>query len=109
MRNHVVATFTAIQTVPNTCKLSLPNQLLINHPVGLQPARDMVASWIMVRPVDDTALRIRFILTIELNSVATLQSFDAASDVYVMGNQQGLTRCKSEDKTLMAAADVVVG
>ena len=47
----------------------------------------MVAIWILVRPVDDTALRIRFILTIELNSVATLQSFDAVSDVNVMGNQ----------------------
>ncbi len=30
----------------------------------------MVTSWVMVGPVDDTSFRIRFILTIELNSVA---------------------------------------
>jgi len=87
---------------------SPPSQLLVNHPVVLQPSRDMVTTWVMVGPVDDAALGIRFILTMELNPVATAQRFDAASDVDVMGNQQGLTRCKSEDKPLMAAADIVV-
>ena len=68
----------------------------------------MVAIRVMVCPVDDAALWIRFILTIELNSIATAQCFDAVGDVDVMGDEQGLTRCKAEDKALMAAAVIVV-
>ena len=68
----------------------------------------MLAIRVMMCPVHDAALRIPFILTMERNSVATPQCFDTGSDVNVMGDKQGLTRCKSEDKALMAAAVIVV-
>jgi hypothetical protein len=50
----------------------------------------MVAIRVMVCPVDDATLWIRFILTIELNSIASAQCFDAVGDVDVMGDEQGL-------------------
>ena len=82
--------------------------LLVHHAVVLQPTRDVQAIRVMVCPVDDTALCIPFILTIERHSIATLQCFDTGSEVNVMGDKQGLTRCKSEDKALMAASVIVV-
>lgn len=75
----------------------------------LQPTGDVLAIRIMVCPMDDAAFLIPFILTIKGNSIGNPQCLDAGSDVYVMGDEQGLTRGKSEDEALMAAAVVVVG
>jgi hypothetical protein len=68
----------------------------------------VLALWITVCPVDHTTFRIPLILTIKRNSITTCQCFDAWSDIYVVGNEQGLTGGKSENKALMAAAVVVI-
>jgi hypothetical protein len=62
----------------------------------------------MVCPVDHTTFRIPLILTIKRHSITTRQGFNARSDIYVVGNEQGLTRGKSESKALMTAAVVVI-
>jgi hypothetical protein len=63
-----------------SCSHALRRQLLVYDAIVLQPTRDMRAIRVVVCPVDDTALRIRFILAIELNSLANpLASFHCVS------------------------------
>lgn len=68
----------------------------------------MLAIGIMVGPMNNTTLRIPLVLTKERNSVATLQRFDARSDVDIVCDKKGMPGGKPEDKSLVAASVVVV-
>lgn len=69
----------------------------------------MLALRITVCPVDHATLSIPLVLAIEDNTVAIVQCCDARSEIDIVGDQQGLTGGKPEDKALVTAAVVVVG
>ena len=62
----------------------------------------------MVRPMDDSALFVPDILAVKANAVAGLESIDARGDVEVVCNQQGLSRRKLNNESLVSPAVQIV-
>ena len=64
---------------------------------------------VMMRPMDDTALFVPDILTVEADTVAYLESVDSRGDVDVMRDQQRLSRRKLNDESLASRTVQIVG
>lgn len=62
-----------------------------------------------MRPVNDAASGVPFVLSIELDQVARSKRCDPGGQVYVVGDQKGLTGLHPQDEPLMSAAIVVIG
>jgi hypothetical protein len=62
----------------------------------------MPAFRVMVRPVDDAAFLVPDILALKADAIAFLKSVDSRGDVYVVCHKQGLSRCKTNDESLMS-------
>lgn len=63
---------------------------LISSTIVFDPAVDMTASGIAMRPVDDAALGIPLILTVELDVIASLQRSNATRQVDIVRDEQRL-------------------
>ena len=74
----------------------------------LQPAINMLAPWVTVRPVNKSALGVRFVLAIELDRVAWLKTRNSWGKIDVVSNQQCSPGIKFQNETLVTASIVVV-
>jgi hypothetical protein len=63
----------------------------------------------MVRPMNDAALLVPLILSVELHKIAYFQGSNPGCQVNVVSNQQCPTRGQPQDKSLVARTVVVVG
>ena len=68
-----------------------PGESLVRLAIVHDPACDMPALWIMVRPMDDTAFCIPDVLTAEAHTVAYLEPVNTRSDVDVVSDQDCLS------------------
>lgn len=82
---------------------------LVPLAVVFEPAADVLISRVVVRPVNDTALLIPFVFAKEFDIVTLAQCVDAWGKINIVRNQYGMVSIKSEYKSLMAIAIVVVG
>ena len=57
----------------------------------LQPSGFVLAAWIKVRPVNHSTFAVPFILTVERNSVAFCEAFDARGQIDIMCHDQRLS------------------
>ena len=73
------------------------------------PTCDMTTLRVMVRPMDDPVFFVPDILAVEADTVAYLESVDPRGDVYVMSDQQCLSRRKLNDKSLVSRTVQIVG
>ena len=74
----------------------------------LQPAADMRAVRIMMRPVNNPSLIIPFIFTIKLHEVAVLQGFDPWRQIDIVRDQHGLAGVELQNEALMAIAVAII-
>lgn len=69
----------------------------------------MSALRIMVCPVQDTALGVPLILSVERDGISSLQIGDTISQINIMSNQQGLPGCHFQNKSLVLASFCIIG
>jgi len=72
------------------------------------PAIHMAALRIAMRPMDDAASLIPFVLAIELDGVAGLDRSNTIGQIDVVRHQHRLPGCQLNDESLMPASFVVV-
>lgn len=58
--------------------------------------------WVMVRPMNNSALLVPDILAIKADAVAFLESLDSRGDVNVVSHEHCLSRLKTNDESLMS-------
>lgn len=61
-----------------------------------------------MRPMDEASLRVPFVFSVELESVARTECGDPRGDIDVVRDQDCLARAEPDDETLVAAAVVVI-
>ena len=88
--------------------LGVTPRLLIRDARVFEPPRWVLATGIVMRPVDDAALVVPFVLAAELHGVAHCQTADPRSDVDVVSHQERLTGRKTQDETLVTPAVCVI-
>ena len=69
----------------------------------------MVTGWIVVGPVNNAALRVPFVHTIERDGISRFQRRNSRCQVNVMRDEQRLTGRKRDDEALMTTTISIVG
>lgn len=69
----------------------------------------MLAARIVMRPVNESALFVPFVFSVERDGIASTEGGDSRGEVNVVGNQQRLSGFKTQDEALVAAAVIVIG
>ena len=82
---------------------------MVSDAVMFQPAIDMATGGVVVRPVDDAALGIPFVFTVELHKIALIQRINSRCHINIVGDQYRLARRQLNYKALMLAPFGVVG
>ena len=82
--------------------------LLVSSAIVLQPARLMSATWIMMRPMNDTSFCVPLIFPVEHDRITFSESGKSGCEINVVGNKQGLTGMEFQYKSLMAASLVII-
>lgn len=59
-------------------------------------------------PMDDTALRVPLILSIELDAIINSYTGDARREIDVVCNEQGLSGGESQNESLVSGTSVVI-
>ena len=79
----------------------MTRELLVRLPLVFQPTCDMPAIRVVVGPVNDTALRVPFVLAKKFYRVPCSQGIDSRSQVNVMTDQNCLAGVELQNEPLM--------
>ena len=77
--------------------------------VVLQPACRVLPVWIVMGPVNDTAPWVPFVNAVERDVIPALQGRNSWSNINIVSDEEGLTRCKGQNESLMPAPVIVIG
>jgi hypothetical protein len=76
--------------------------------IVLDPSVYMTVPGIAMRPVDDAALRIPFVLAVELDRISRLERAEPAREIDIVRDQHCVPGSQANDEALVATALVVV-
>ena len=68
----------------------------------------MTATWIMMRPMNDTSFWVPLIYSIERYDISFSEGRKSGGKINIMGNKQGLAGMEFQYKALMAASVVII-